>query len=49
MVVSGEGIGLFFFRDFFMQSLLVYQFLEDYVKYVVVDLKSYFFVSILFI
>lgn len=49
MAASGEGIGLFLPRDLFMQSPLVYQLLEDHVKYVAADLKSHSFVSTLLI
>lgn len=47
MAASAGGIDLFFPRDLFMQSPLVYKLLEDHVKYVAADLKSHSFISIL--
>ena len=47
MAASDGGIDLFLARDLFMQSRLVYELLEDHVKYVAADLKSHSFISTL--
>ena len=47
MAASDGGIDLFLARDLFMQSRLVYELLEDHVKYVAADLKSHSFINTL--
>lgn len=47
MAARAAGIDLFLPRDLFMQIPLVYQLLEDHVKYIAADLKSNAFISTL--
>lgn len=47
MAARAGGIDLFLPRDLFMQSSLVYQLLEDHVKYIAADLQSNAFISTL--